>query len=500
DLYRSTPGPLDPEESAAARTLADVTAAYLVNAQARADLQHASDSARATALQDPLTGLPNRTLLIQRLEHAIQRCRRSRKIAAVLFVDLDNFKVVNDAYGHHVGDEMLIAVALRLSSMLRPGDTLARMSGDEFVILCEDLDDPVQVEPIASRLDDAMARAFVVSGIEIIVTASVGISFAGPERDDSELVLQDADAAMYQIKHRGGGRHGVIDLKERQLADHRAKLNRDLRGALSRGEMAAEYQPIVSTSGGRITSVEALLRWVHPTEGLVEATTAVRLAEMSGLITGIGTWMLERACLDQKTWPVGGRRLLPISVNVSAHQLMAPEFVATVESVLAKVVTRPEWVILEVTESVFIQDSARALVVLRELKRLGVKLALDDFGTGYSSLGYLQRFPVDIVKVDRVFITDVDREPASGSIVRALVGLAHDLGMTVVAEGVETEEQYERVVSLGCDAYQGFLFSESMPSQELGQMMDARQSSPSHFRRLARPWQFLTGGSQRRAS
>ena len=499
DLYRSTSGPLDVEAAEAASTLADVASAYLVNAQAWADLQHASDSARATALHDPLTGLPNRTLLIQRLEHSIQRCRRSRKIAAVLYADLDRFKAVNDAYGHHVGDEMLIAVALRLSSLLRPGDTLARMSGDEFVILCEDLDDPIQVEPIASRLDDALGTAFIVSGIEIIVSASVGISFAGRDREDSEQILQDADAAMYQAKLKGGGRHGVVDPRERQIADHRAKLSRELRGALSRGEMSTAYQPIVSTADGGITSVETLLRWMHPIDGLVEATTTVQLAEMTGLIGGIGAWVLERACLDQKLWPVGRHRLLAVSVNVSAHQLMAPDFVAIVAAVLAKAGTRPECVTLEITESVFIQDSARALVVLRELKQLGLSLALDDFGTGYSSLGYLKRFPVDIVKLDQIFIADVDREPTSGSIVRALVGLAHDLGMTVVAEGVETAQQYERVVSLGCDAYQGYFFAHPMPAQELGQLMNDIRRSPTHLHRIARPWQFLTGGPRRRA-
>jgi len=269
DLYRDSAGPLNARAMTAAQTLADVAAAYLLNAQARSDLKDSSDRARESALHDALTGLPNRTLLVQRLVHAILRCRRSEKLVAILFADLDRFKAINDTYGHHVGDELLVAVGARLTELLRPGDTLARLAGDEFVILCEDLEDTSQVESLATRIDHALSEAFVLSGIEVQVSASVGIAFAGRGDDVPEQILQDADTAMYQAKRKGGARHGMVDVGEQRLADNRATLNRDLRGALARRELRTEYQPIVATADGRITGVEALLRWVHPIQGIV---------------------------------------------------------------------------------------------------------------------------------------------------------------------------------------------------------------------------------------
>jgi diguanylate cyclase (GGDEF)-like protein len=461
DLYRDTPGPLDAETMEAAQTLADVVSAYLLNAQARADLQDSSDRSRETALHDALTGLPNRTLLLERLDHAVHRGRRSGRTAAVLFVDLDRFKVVNDLYGHSVGDQLLVAVATRLSGVLRPGDTLARMSGDEFVVLCEDLDAPRGVEVIAHRIDAAFEAPFVVSGTEIAVTASTGIAFSRRGDQLSEQVLDDADTAMYQAKRRGGGRHQVIDLREQQLTEERTSLEQGLHGAVARGELRMEYQPVVGTADGRVSDVEALLRWAHPSRGLVMPAALVPLAERSGLITEIGAWVLEQACLDRHRWQDGGRRVggLTLSVNVSAHQLMAPGYADAVAAVLASTGTDPRLVTLEVTESVFVQDGDRAIVVLAALKDLGVRLALDDFGTGYSSLNYLRRFPIDTVKIDRGFVADLEFDGQSQAIVLAVVELAHMLGMTVVAEGVETAEQHRQLASFGCDFCQGYYFA-----------------------------------------
>ncbi|HWW54609.1 MAG TPA: EAL domain-containing protein, partial [Acidimicrobiales bacterium] len=456
DLYRTSPGPMNAGAMTAAQTLADVAAAYLLNAQARSDLRDSSERARESALHDALTGLPNRTLLVQRLVHAILRCRRSEKLVAILFADLDRFKSINDTYGHHVGDELLVAVGARLTELLRPGDTLARLAGDEFVILCEDLDHTSQVEPLAHRIDTALAETFVLSGIEVQVSASVGIAFAGRGDDVPEQILQDADTAMYQAKRKGGARHGMVDVGEQRLADNRATLNRDLRGALARHELRTEYQPIVATADGRITGVEALLRWEHPVRGIVAPATLVPLAEQSGLIVEIGGWVLMQACLDLHRWQRHDRyRGLEICVNISSPQLMAPDFAATVAAVLSATGTDPKLLTLEITESVFIQDSDRALIVLNDLRRLGVKLALDDFGTGYSSLSYLKQFPVNIVKIDRAFIADLGREPTSRLIVSAIVRLAHSLHMTVVAEGIESESQFDEVVALDCDSYQG---------------------------------------------
>jgi diguanylate cyclase (GGDEF)-like protein len=469
DVYRTTTGQMDEPAMAAAQTLADVASAYLLNAQARVDLKESSERARQTSLHDALTGLANRTLLVQRLEHAMLRCRRSEKMVAILFADLDRFKAVNDTYGHHVGDELLVAVGARLTGLLRPGDTLARLAGDEFVILCEDLDDAMQVEPLAARIGSALTDPFALSTVAVRVSASVGIAFAGRGDNVPEQVLQDADTAMYQVKRSGGARHGVVDLREQSIDTRRADLSRDLRDALARGQLRTEYQPIVAMADGQLTGVEALLRWSHPDLGMVGPETAVPLAEQTGLISEIGRWMLEQACLDRKGWAVRhqSQRRLDVAVNVSAHQLMGPDFAGTVEGVLTGTGTAADLVTLEVTESVFLQDSARALIVLHSLKDLGVRLALDDFGTGYSSLSYLKQFPVDIVKIDQSFVADLGHDATSRHIVNAIVGLGHDLGMTIVAEGVESPTQYEEVLALGCDAYQGYYFSRPQPPEDL---------------------------------
>jgi len=483
DLYRSTPGPLDAAEMGAAQTLADVAAAYLINAQSRTDLRESSEKSRDTALHDPLTGLPNRLLLLERLEHAVLRGRRSGATAAILFADLDRFKQVNDLYGHSVGDELLVAVGERLRSVVRPGDTLARMSGDEFVVLCDDINGQAHADSIATRIGAAVAAPFALSIGEVVMTASVGIAFSGPTEQLSEQLLQDADTAMYQAKRKGGARHQIVDLREQHRADERATLERDLRGATERGELRTEYQPIVETGTGRITGVEALLRWAHPSRGPVSPTVLVPLAERGGLITQIGRWVLDNACSDRHRWQRDHRSDdLNISVNVSVHQLMSPDYATTVAAVLAKTDTDPDRVTLEVTESVFVRDSERALVVLNALKRIGVKLALDDFGTGYSSLNYLLQFPIDIIKIDQTFVADLGNDPASHAIVGSVVELAHMLGMVVVAEGVETSTQHDRLASLGCDSCQGYYFARPMPVDDLVALTRQRSTGEAAVR------------------
>ncbi len=479
DLYRTACGPMSAKAMAAAQTLADVAAAYVLNAQTRVDLQNSLDQVRANSLHDPLTGLPNRALFLQRLEHAILRCRRSGKMVAILFADLDRFKEVNDKLGHNIGDELLSAVAERLTVLLRPGDTLARMSGDEFIILCEDLDDASQVEALARRVNLAFVEPFLLSESPVPITASVGIAFAGRGEDVPEQVIHDADTAMYQAKRGGGGRHAIIQPEASRRIHGRASLYQDLREALSREELRNEYQPIVATAAGRVTGVEQLLRWSHPTLGLIPPLRVIPIAEQAGLIVPIGRWALERACLDLRRWAQADQsQRYTVAVNVSVHQLMAPGFAAMVADVLSATQTQPQVVTLEITESVFIHDSERALLVLNDLKHLGVLLALDDFGTGYSSLAYLNQFPVDIVKIDQSFIADVARDPTAHHIIDAVVGLAHKLGISVVAEGVETTSQHEQVAALGCDFYQGFHFARPAPAEQLDALM-ARRSTPA---------------------
>jgi diguanylate cyclase (GGDEF)-like protein len=473
DLYRGSPGLLDAVTMDAAQTLADVAAAYLLNAQARADLRDASDQAQEMAHHDALTGLPNRLLLLERLDHAVLRGRRSGKLAAVLFADLDHFKIVNDLYGHSVGDELLVMVARRLTAALRPGDTLARLSGDEFVILCEELDSAEEAGAIAARIGAAIGEPFILTGAEVVVTASIGIAFTGQHEGASAQLLDDADVAMYQAKRAGGARHQIVDLRELHHADQRARLEVDLRSASVRGELRAEYQAIVESAHGRVIGVEGLLRWEHPVRGLLLPAVLVPLAEQAGVVADVGRWILTKACVDRRRWQEQRTEAsdLGISVNTSSFQLMSPDCVDSIATVLHATGTDPALLTLDVTESAFFHDSGRALVVLTDLKHLGVKLALDGFGTGYSSLTHLARFPIDIVKIDRELVAALDGDEASRAIVVTAVDFAHRLGMTVVAEGVETVAQWAQVASLGCDACQGYLFGRPTSADDMSALL-----------------------------
>jgi diguanylate cyclase (GGDEF)-like protein len=474
DLYRDTPGPLSRSSAAAAQTLADVAAAYLINAQGRDELQASSDQLREAALHDALTGLPNRVLMLELLEHAFRRRRRSGKLLAVFFLDLDRFKAVNDTYGHRIGDELLVGVAERLTGALRPGDSLARVAGDEFVLLCEDLDNPSQAHALAARCEAALAQPFVLSNVEVRIGASVGIAVTGGPDDAPEQLLHEADLAMYRTKRRTAGGHHGFNLTELVDAEDQADLELELAGAIGRGELQVVYQPIVAAVDGHLTGVEALLRWRHPDRGLVEPAVLIPLAEQSGQIIDIGRWVLERAWSDRNSWESAQAKDLAVSVNVSAHQLMSAGFADTVAGVIDSTTIDPRLLTLEMTESVFVRDGERALFVLNDLKDIGVKLALDDFGTGYSSLGYLRRFPVDTVKVDREFVINLGHDPASHTIVTAVIQLAHGLGMTVVSEGVETAEQHHMLTELGCDACQGFYFARPMSAVSLDMLIGHR--------------------------
>jgi diguanylate cyclase (GGDEF)-like protein len=463
DLYRTTPGPLDPQDLAAAQTLADVAAAYLVNAQGREDAQATSEAFQHSALHDPLTGLPNRLLLLQRLDHAALRARRSHTHAAILFADLDRFKIVNDTYGHGVGDELLIAVAERFLGLVRPGDTLARFSGDEFVFLCEDMENTNDVEQLASRIDASFAQPFTLSSVELTLTASVGVAFAGPGREISSRLVADADVAMYQAKRKGGAGHQILDLREALETSDRNSLDHDLRSAFAQDKLTMVYQPIVRSTDDTVVGVEALLRWEDPIRGSVPPLAMIEAAEQSGLIIQLGWWVLDVACRDHAKWLLAHPEVrLDLAVNVSPRQLISLDFCSTVSSILASTGMAVGALILEVTESMLINEGDRAITVLADLQKLGVRLALDDFGTGFSSLSYLRRMPIDIVKIDRSFIADIKRAAPERSITAAITNLAHVLGLTVTAEGVETADQREGVRSIGCESAQGFLYSPPM--------------------------------------
>jgi diguanylate cyclase (GGDEF)-like protein len=479
DLYRDQPGDLSAAEAGSAQTLADVTAAYLVNAQARFDLLDSSIRSHEQSVHDALTGLPNRILLIERIEHAIVRSGRSRKLVAVLFIDLDRFKEVNDTYGHQIGDELLIAVSERIGGALRPADTTARLSGDEFVILCEELDEMEQVEIVASRIVDLLGTPFVLADGVVEISASVGIAFAGQAHHDPEQLLHAADLAMYQVKRKGGANHQIIDLRPKHLAEDHMDLRIALGRAEERGELRIEYQPIVRTAGAQPVGSEALLRWDHPIRGEIPPATMIPLAEQSGLIVEIGRWVLEQACIDRLSNPQSDSGHI-LSVNVSAFQLMAPDFVAMVGSILSDTSSEPTLLTLEITEGALVRDTQRAHSVLNQLKELGVLLALDDFGTGYSSLSYLNRFPVDVIKIDRSFITNIARDRSSRAIVAKTIELAHLLNLTVVSEGVETHEQHQVVTDLGSDYCQGYYFGRPRGIACNGDFLGMEPLSASH--------------------
>jgi diguanylate cyclase (GGDEF)-like protein len=483
DLYRDASGVLHADDLAAAQTLADVAAAYVLNAQARDEARATADRFRNIALHDLLTGLPNRLLLQQRLEHAARRAERSHTNAAVLFADLDRFKEVNDTYGHQAGDDLLVAVAHRLASLVRPGDTLARVSGDEFVFLCEDLPHADDVVVLAARIDEALAVPFALAGAEIAVSMSVGMAYAGPGEAITEQLLVDADLAMYKAKRGSGGERQIIDLRQPPQAAPRSSLGKDLHRALNRNELEIAYQPIVRSTDGLVAGVEALLRWTNPDRGPVPAMDLVRIAEDSGLINQLGAWVLERSCVEASRW-MRDRQQPPftLSVNVSARQLINPDFTATVASALEKADMNPGSLVLELTEGLFIHESTRTMMVMADLKTLGVRLALDDFGTGYSSLSYLQQFPVDFVKIDRTFIAGMPHDPVAAAIVTAVTRLAHALDMAVVAEGVETRQQRDEIVDLGCHYAQGYFYAPALAAPDLSALLASESvaSLPRH--------------------
>ena len=480
DLYRGTPGDLSGHAMEVAQTLANVAAAYLLNARAREESSRSHARFQHLAMHDALTGLPNRLLLQERIEQASRRAQRSGAQAAILFIDVDRFKQVNDTHGHQVGDELLRGVGRRLSGLLRPSDTLARLYGDEFVLLCEDLTDLRDVEVLADRIRSAFSAPFTTSGTALSLTASIGVAFAGPGEYVTEVLIAEADSAMYDAKRRGLDQQ-VVDLRDAVQHNESGRLSRDLRAALTEDGLHLVYQPLVRCADGLVCGVEALLRWDHPDRGLIAPPSIVAVAEQSGLMNQLGTWVLTRACTDAVRW----RRDHPhspfdLAVNVSAHQLMQPTFEAEVTSVLTATGIPPRSLVLEVTETILIEDSERALLVLRHLKALGVQIALDDFGTGYSSLSYLHRLPIDVLKIDQSFVADVEHGARSTAIVAAVTNLAHALDLVVVAEGVETVRQRDVLTSIGADQAQGYYFARPLPASGIDDLLDAAAPGALH--------------------
>jgi len=426
------------------------------------------------ATHDHLTGLPNRTLFMDRLRMALSRARRTGTGIAVLFCDLDHFKVVNDSLGHGTGDRLLTEIARRLKVALRPGDTIARFGGDEFLVLCEDLETEADADVVGQRVRDLLDHRYTLDDAEIFMTVSTGVAFTSDPDAVPEDLIRDADAAMYQAKNGGRARSIMFDQRMREAAVLRMATENALHRALERRELRVHYQPEIDLRSGEIVGVEALLRWEHPQRGLLGPDEFIHVAEETGLIVPIGRWMLEQACRQLQRWSAELPHLsdrLFVSVNLSARQLGRRALLGEVAAVIDDTGLDPARLHFEITESVLMDDVERSSEMLHQLHHLGVRLIVDDFGTGYSSLSYLSRFPVDLLKVDKSFVRGLGLDPGDTAIVRAVITLAHNLGLQAVGEGVERPEHLEALRNLGCDLAQGFHLGRPQPGAAVSELL-----------------------------
>jgi diguanylate cyclase (GGDEF)-like protein/PAS domain S-box-containing protein len=431
---------------------------------ARKDAEH---ELAERALHDPLTGLPNRVLFADRVEVALARIERTAAPLAVFFVDLDRFKLVNDSLGHAIGDRMLVEVGKRLSAVVRPADTVSRFGGDEFTVLCENTDQRA-ASVVAERILGALAAPVVIDGNELFANASIGIAVGADSRAKADEMLRDADAAMYRAKEQGRSRFALFNGGLLLQATERLALENDLRRALERNELFLLYQPDIELAGGRVHGVEALVRWLHPQRGLLSPHQFIPIAEESGLIVGLGEWVVAEACRQLRAWHDEGHSLC-VSVNISPRQLVDANLPDAVDAALDASGANPAALCLEITESAAVEASSLTLGALRDR---GVRLALDDFGAGFSSLHQIRRLPpVDALKIDRSFVEELNRRPADVAILAAIIGMARAMGMVTVAEGIQNDAQVRALRDLGCDRGQGYYFGRPLPAAAIGKLV-----------------------------
>lgn len=456
-----------------AGSMTDVTEYHLIQEQILHD-----------ALHDAMTGLPNRVLFMDRLTQAItRRIRRPNSLFAVLFLDVDRFKVINDSLGHLAGDQLLIGIGQRLTTCTRAEDTIARLGGDEFAILLEELTNPAQAIEVAERVLVALSRPFLLEGHEVFTSASIGIAFPSEESKTAEDLLRDADTAMYRAKSLGKARYEVFSMTMRAQSIALMQIETDLRRAAERDEFLVYYQPIVDLSTLNIVGFETLLRWQHPERGVISPGEFMNVAEETGLILPISWWVMAQACRQMQRWAevFPRSRGLSISVNLSGRHFQQADLLLNLRSILSETGFPAERLRLEVTEGILIENKEVAIATLEEIRAMGIGLYMDDFGTGYSSLSYLHRFPIDTLKIDRTFISALNSEESSATIVHTILMLAHSLRLKVVAEGIETRQQYRVLQALGCNYGQGYFFARPLSAQQVEQLF-ASQSLPHLIR------------------
>jgi diguanylate cyclase (GGDEF)-like protein/PAS domain S-box-containing protein len=426
------------------------------------------------AYHDALTDLPNQSLFKDRLKQAIALSHRSNQMQAVMLLNLDRFKTVNDSLGYLAGDLLLQSVAQRLTSCVRDCDTVARFGGDEFAVLLTQISRAQDAATTANAIRQALNQAFLFDDQEIFVSNSIGISLYPHDGRDTATLLKSAGAALDRAKEQGGNNYEFYTAGRTTRALRQLVLESNLRPGLERREFFVQYQPQVSSVDFHLVGMEALVRWQHPNLGLLYPTEFISLAEDSGLIIPLGDWVFRTACLQNKAWQDAALVPMRLAVNFSARQFQQPGFISSVEEILKETNLDPGWLELEITESSIMKDPDKAIEKLLELKMMGIKVAIDDFGTGYSSLNYLKRFPIDTLKIDRSFVSDLCKDPHDTAIVRAIITLGHALDLTVVAEGVETREQLESLAELDCDVVQGFLFSKALSSEDFEELLIAQ--------------------------
>ncbi len=435
--------------------------------QATADLEY-------HATHDPLTSLPNRALLMQKLEQALAALvHHPQSFLAVLFLDLDDFKVVNDSLGHMVGDQMLKMLTQRLQITLPTNYTIARFGGDEFIILIEDVKSNSEVITVAQQIHQTLTSPYLLNEQQVFINASIGIALSNDRSQTPQDLLRDADTAMYQAKNKGKGCYALFSVEMHHNAIQRLELESELRRAIEQQEFILYYQPIVSLQTGILTGFEALIRWRHPTRGMISPVDFIPIAEATGLIVSLGKWIFKEACRQLKIWQAKFPEYisLKMSINLSSKQLKDYQLIEELDEIFEEIGVDPRDIKLEITETLLMENVAEAMELLTAFRERQIELCLDDFGTGYSSLSYLHRFPVNTVKIDRSFVIDMQPDDSNTEIVRAIVTLAHTLGMDIIAEGIETELQLAQLTWLGCEYGQGYFYAQPLPPEAVEKLL-----------------------------